>query len=238
MIERELFSAVRIATFAGAMSLTASSGFLYQRGQRLFLVTSRHVLVDRQSGHHPDRIEFVLHTDESNLTAWTTISILLYRDGLSQWRQATDSGGEIDVAVLEVDRGALPPNAVLYPFREDDCARPDAALPTGTPVLVVGFPLGFYDTVHHLPVVRTGAIASAHGVRFQGEGFFLTDVRPHRGASGAPVVTRAGTGGHRAWTLLGIHSGSLDMQTRQDDIDERLGLGCAWYADVLKTLTT
>lgn len=237
MIERELFSAVRIATFAGTLSLTASSGFLFQRAQRLFLVTSRHVLIDRQSGHHPDRIEFVLHTDESNLTAWTTVSMLLYRDGLSQWRQATDSGGEIDVAVLEVDLNALPRNAVLHPFREEDCARPDAALPTGTPVLVVGFPLGFYDTVHHLPVVRTGAIASAHGVRFQGEGFFLTDVRTHRGASGAPVVTRTGASGPRPWTLLGIHSGSLDMRDRREDLDERLGLGYAWYADVLRTLT-
>ena len=44
----------------------------------------------------------------------------------------------------------------------------------GEPLLLVGFPLGFYDTVHHLPVVRQVVVASAFGVRFEGQGFFFT----------------------------------------------------------------
>jgi hypothetical protein len=31
-------------------------------------------------------------------------------------------------------------------------------------------PLGFFDTRHHLPVVRHAIIASSFGIRFQGEG--------------------------------------------------------------------
>ena len=99
----------------------------------------------------------------------------------------------------------------------------------GTQVIVVGFPLGFYDTVHRLPVARQAAIASAFGVRFQGEGYFLTDARTHRGTSGAPVVLHDPQGGHALpWKLLGIHSGRLDMSTRQPGVDESLGLNCAW----------
>ena len=108
----------------------------------------------------------------------------------------------------------------------------------GTPLLVVGFPLGFHDTLHHLPVVRQAVIASSFGLRFQGQGYFLTDARTHRGTSGAPVVMRiAGDTGPLPWKLLGVHSARMDMGSRDLKLDESLGLNCAWYADILLTLT-
>jgi hypothetical protein len=39
------------------------------------------------------------------------------------------------------------------------------------------------------------------------------------------------------WTLLGVHSSRMDMSTRDKVLDESLGLNCAWYADILLTLT-
>ena len=106
---------------------------------------------------------------------------------------------------------------------------------------VVGFPLGFQDCLHHLPVVRQAAIASSFGLRFQGQGYFLTDARTHRGTSGAPVVMRAAkeasSPGELPWLLLGIHSARLDVGTRDLVLDEALGLNCAWYTDVLMALT-
>jgi hypothetical protein len=39
------------------------------------------------------------------------------------------------------------------------------------------------------------------------------------------------------WRLLGVHSARMDMGTRDLEQDESLGLNCAWYADVLLTLT-
>jgi hypothetical protein len=95
--------------------------------------------------------------------------------------------------------------------------------------------------LHHLPVVRQAVIASSFGVRFQGEGFFLTDARTHRGTSGAAVVMRAPSSGAGSnelpWKLLGVHSARLDMHTRDQQQDESLGLNCAWYASILMTLT-
>nr|WP_236589360.1 serine protease [Ramlibacter aurantiacus] len=220
------------------MRLTDASGFFYERAHRLFLVTSRHVFLDDAGGHRPDRIEFIVHTDAADLTAWATLSVLLYRDGVSQWREGVDSGGAVDVAAIELERDVLPASAVMHPFRPELCAAADAALPPGAPVLVVGFPLSFFDTRHYLPVVRSGSIASAYGIRFQGQGYFLTDARTHRGTSGAPVVMRnTAPGSAFPWTLLGVHSASFDMQTREDELDERLGLGCAWYAGILDALT-
>jgi hypothetical protein len=78
-------------------------------------------------------------------------------------------------------------------------------------------------------------------VRFQGRGFFLTDARTHRGTSGAPVVTRhhgmTRDGAPLPWQLLGVHSARMDMGNRDRVQDESLGLNCAWYADILLTLT-
>jgi UDP-N-acetylglucosamine 1-carboxyvinyltransferase len=37
--------------------LTRATGFFFDRGDRLYLITSRHVLIDEPSGHFPDRIE-------------------------------------------------------------------------------------------------------------------------------------------------------------------------------------
>lgn len=237
VVEPVLLGIVRVSTFAGAMALTSASGFFFERAGRLFLVTARHVLVDEASGHHPDRIELTLHTDAVNLTRQAILSVGLFAGGKSAWRQATDSGGEIDVAALELDRSTLPAGAVLHAFTPAHFLPSLEGIAIGTPVLIVGFPLGFYDTVHHLPVARQAGVASAFGVRFQGQGFFLTDARMHRGASGAPVLLNQPGAAGPAWKLLGIHSARLDMGTREPGVDESLGLNCAWYADILRTLT-
>jgi hypothetical protein len=167
--------------------------------------------------------------------------VLLYREGKSIWRQGQDSGGGIDVAVIELDRTALPGSATLLAFTPASLDNVLDAVEVGSSLLIVGFPLGFHDTVHHLPVVRQATIASSFGVRFQGQGYFLTDARTHRGTSGAPVVMRT-TEPERSndalpWKLLGVHSARMDMTTRDLQQDESLGLNCAWYADILMTLT-
>jgi len=237
MVEPILLTTTRVSTFLGAHLLTAASGFFFERDARLFLVTSRHVLIDQPSGHLPDRIEIPIHLDAHDLTRIWTVSLDLYRDGRGLWRQGRDQGGEVDVAVIEVDRGLLPASAQLRCFSPDHLQRSLEELEVGTLLQIVGFPLGFYDTVHHLPVVRQAAIASSFGVRFQGEGCFLTDARTHRGMSGAPVVVRMSAPASLPWKLLGVHSSMLDMRTRDPQIDDALGLNVAWYADMLMVLT-
>lgn len=238
MAESLLLSTVRISTFLGPRLLTGATAFFFRRGERLFLVTSRHVLRDESCGHLPDRIEILLHVDAQNLTRVTAFSVLLYDRGVPIWRQGEDSGGEIDVAAIELDRGALPPMPSVHCFGPEHLQNVLDEVEVGTQLLLVGFPLGFYDTLHHLPVVRHAIVASSFGVRFQGQGYFLTDSRTHRGSSGAPVVMRdPAAGADFPWRLLGVHSARMDMGTRDLVQDETLGLNCAWYADILMTLT-
>jgi S1-C subfamily serine protease len=241
MIDTILLTAARICTFEERRALTNASGFFFARGERLFLVTSRHVLLDKPSLHFPNRIEIELHTDPDNLAESTGFSIPLYGDGKSLWRQGQDKAGDIDVAVIEIERAALPPRTLYRAFTPAHLPGHLDPVEVGSSLLVVGFPLGFHDTLHHMPVVRQAVLASSFGLRFKGEGYFLTDARTHRGTSGAPVVMRVygqdQERGDLPWLLLGVHSARLDVGSRDLELDEALGLNCAWYADILMTLT-
>jgi S1-C subfamily serine protease len=241
MIESILLTAANVFTFEGQRRLTNASGFFFERDRRLFLVTSRHVLMDAPTKHYPDRIEIELHTNRENLAESTGFSIPLYRDGRGVWRQGSDTAGQIDVAVIELERAAIPKSTIYRAFTPEHLLQEPDRVEVGTTLLVVGFPLGFHDTLHHMPVVRQAIIASSFGLRFQGSGYFLTDARTHRGTSGAPVVMRATETdrdmGDLPWRLLGVHSARLDVGTRDLELDEALGLNCAWYADILMTLT-
>jgi hypothetical protein len=237
-----LLTTVRIHTWLGSRGLTSASGFFFRRGMRLYLVTNRHVFADVPSNHFPDRVDIELHTDANDLTRYAIFTIPLYGNGLGLWRQATDSAGSVDVAAIEIDVSRMPQNSVLQTFNAAHLDPGNEIVTVGDTLTVIGFPLGFHDTIHHLAVARSASIASAYGVRFQRQGYFLTDARTHRGSSGSPVIrrrinTQFADSSPLSWQLLGIHSTRIGTRPRDLQEDESLGLNCAWYADVLKTLT-
>jgi hypothetical protein len=196
-VDALLLTATRITTFLAARTLTSASGFFFRRGDRLFLVSNRHVFADADSGHHPDRIEFGVHTDLHDLTQHAVVSLPLYRDGLSQWREATDGGGAIDIAVMDIPAPTLPAAAVLQAF---DATHLDAGaeeVTIGDALTIVGFPLGFHDTVHHLAVARSASIRQKQR---------RVDHRPVQ--ADRPVQVRAGHaagGAHGAQRVAGAH---------------------------------
>lgn len=240
MIEPLLLSVTQILTFSGANPLTQASGFFFSREGHLFLVSSRHVFYDAPSLHFPDRIEITLHTHADNATQSRSLSIPLYLDQRGLWHQCKAKNQEVDVAVIEVGQVDLALTN-LPAFTPSHLQHTLNDIQVGHPLLIVGFPLGFHDALHHLPVVRQAMIASSFGLRFDGKGMFITDARMHRGTSGAPVVIRASATdtacSRLPWKLLGVHSTRLDIGSRDHLQDESLGLNVAWYADVLMHLT-
>jgi len=241
LIESLLLTVTRVATMLGPRGLTGATGFFFARDDRLFLVTSRHVVLDEASNHRPDRLVIDLHVDGQNLAKVIQWSIPLYGAAQPLWRECVDSGGNVDIVAVEVHRPALPETTLFSAFTPAHLVAELDQMEVGNPVLIVGFPLGFHDNLHYLPVARQAVIASAFGIRFQGQGYFLTDARMHRGTSGAPVVARMTAErsgrGELAWMLLGVHGARMDVSDRDIAQDERLDLNCAWYADVLLTLT-
>jgi hypothetical protein len=233
-----LLAVTHVQTLLGAQPLTSASGFFFRRNGRLFLITSRHVLFDAPSRHTPDHVMLSCHVHPRDLTQVKHLRVPLYADGRAAWHQARDSGGDIDVAALEISPSHIPQPHAMQSFGVEDIANGHPLCDVGDSLAIPGYPMGFHDALHHLPVVRSASIASAYGVRFQGQGYFLTDSRTHRGSSGAPVLLHeADRGSGRRWRLLGVHASRMDMGGRDAAQDESLGLNCAWYADILTTLT-
>lgn len=241
MIESILLAITQISTFEYNNILTRATGFFFERNKKLFLITNRHVFKDEFSHHFPNRIEISLHNDPNNLASTTQFSIPLYKENMSLWHEVFDSEGLVDVCAIEMERDKLPKNILIEIFTPENLLKNLEIVEVGTSVLAIGFPLGFQDFLHCLPVARHAIIASSFGLRFNGKGYFLTDAPMHRGASGSPIVMRmpnqqAGRN-HFSWILLGIHSSRIDVN-RDEKQDERLNLNCAWYADALIPLTT
>ena len=111
-------------------------------------------------------------------------SIPLYSDGKSNWRQGLDPAGDIDVALLEIDREALPETTTYCAFTPQHLLGPREQVEVGTVLQIVGFPLGFHDTLHHMPVVRQAGTASSFGCVFRARATFS----PMRAPIGAPVA--------------------------------------------------
>lgn len=62
----------------------------------------------------------------------TRFMIPLFNDGKSVWRESADSAGEVDVAVVELDRSALPATLSLKAFTPDHLVRQLDEIEVGT----------------------------------------------------------------------------------------------------------
>ena len=190
MIESVLLTTVRVSTFDAKRPLSAASGFFFEREGRLFLVTSRHVVIDHPSRHFPNRIEIELHTDPKNLTSAvrlrcrcssTARALAAGQRCRGRNRRGGDQTGSRGVAGVGGDEmfhtGA---SAAFAPGGGSRHLATDRRVPARVPRCAA-------------PPARGAAcgIASSFGLRFQGLGYFLTDARTHRGTSGAPVVMRS-----------------------------------------------
>ena len=56
MIESLLLTTTRVSTFENGRTLTGATGFFFERDDRLFLVTSRHVVFDKPTQHFPKSV--------------------------------------------------------------------------------------------------------------------------------------------------------------------------------------
>ncbi len=239
MIDTMFMRVAKILTFARSQPLTNASGFFYLHDEFLYLITARYVVIDEAADHRPDRLQVSLHSDAGDLQQRADVVIPLYVDGVPQWFQDPQRGSSVDVVAVAVNDPHVLNTHDVSTFCRGDIVHSSDAQPLGQNVLILGFPLGFHDTLHNLPIVRSATIASSFSHPFKGQPYFLTDARLHRGMSGSPVIVKApGRSGDidefvPEWRLLGIHSSALDVSDRDPNLDERLALNTTWYASLI-----
>ncbi len=226
----------RIESFSNDSRMGQATGFFLRipESKRLFLITNRHVVIDEDDLYFPDKLKLLLHLDQSNLQLNAQYDVALYNGIDRKQKRWREIDPKIDVVAIELSNADL---AKFYfnAFTPNDFAPTGTRLALGEPVAVIGYPSGFSDDVHNLPVARQGAIASAFPLPFIGERHFLIDAFLHPGTSGNPVITRPAatrltdTGGivfgQRVY-LLGINSGSYGG----------LNLNAVWFTNVIAEL--
>jgi S1-C subfamily serine protease len=222
----------------------SASGFFYKRQGILFLVTNSHVCRHDPTGAFPDLLRLKLHSNPNDLTANADYDVPLYSQGLPLWK-TPPSHPSADVALLKLDINQIANRFTITHWEPNNLFPPKYQLNPGEDVFLMGYPHGFHDTVHNLPVFRNAMIASAHRVPFQGAPMFLTDANLHPGTSGSPVLSKpkniwvdeqgnsfidSGT----VYYLLGVHLGTYDLTVGTPPRKIPLGLGAAWYADLVE----
>lgn len=132
--------------------------------------------------------------------------------------QGIDCAREVTVAVIDIARAAMSESKVYRTFAPRHRLHPLDRLELGCSVLAVGFPLALHGALHHMPVVRQAVVASSFGLRFQGHGDFLTDIRNRRGTSCSSAVMCASERllpyGNLPWILSDVLSAQFDAGTR------------------------
>jgi len=224
---------------------------------QVFLVTNYHVV----TGHAPpttmregDRIRVVLHEDPRDLTKVRGVDLPLYDErGLPVWI-SSDVHPAADIVLIPVPPSAYRGISLLV-FTEAH-TRGDIRIRPTSGATLLGYPFGFYDQKHFLPVWKTGHVASEPAVDFEGRPVFLVDVSAFPGMSGSPVLAvanglyEAEDGSMRSgriWKLLGIFSampvvrerrptGAAGYGTDTQEVETSLQLGYVWKAALIAEL--
>jgi hypothetical protein len=173
-----------------------------------------------------------MHTDPFQLEKSEDLIVPLYLANGSRKPAWLELDSTIDVIALELDPANLK-NRVFHAFRQIDLISPDIVVGVGDPLLVIGYPRGFSDTTHNLPVFRQASVASVYPIPFQGHPFFLIDSELHPGTSGSAVITQPSIWMVKKdeaelfeapeYRLVGIHSATYDD----------LKLNIVWFAELL-----
>ena len=232
------FRVAKIQTMSAGQYRTNATGFFYMEEDFLYLVTARHVVIDEKSHHQPDAVQLSLHADAAHLQHREELAIPLYLNGIPQWFEHPKHRQRVDLVAIAINDPRVLDQHVISTFCSADIVTTDESVPMRQQVLIPGFPLGFHDTLHNLPIVRSAMIASSFAHPFKGEPYFLTDARLHRGMSGSPVIipSRAMAGEDTqttSWRLLGVHTSAVDVSNRDPAQDEKLNLNSAWYASLI-----
>ena len=227
------FVSVPLRPFSSDTALGTGTGFFFQPVlDRTFLVTNRHIVIEESDCFFPDHLALKMHTDAFHLEKSEDLIVPLYSANGKRKPAWLELDSAIDVIALELDPTDLK-NRVFHAFRPIDLISPDIVVGVGDPLLVIGYPRGFSDATHNLPLFRQASVASVYPIPFQGSPFFLIDSELHPGTSGSPVITQPSIWMVKKdeaelfeapeYRLIGVHSATYDD----------LKLNIVWFAELL-----
>lgn len=229
------FTTTPIHIYKEDIKIGSATGFFFKHKEVRYLITNRHVVVNEEEDHFPEKLIIELHTHTNNLKDFDEFEIDLYDTSRKAiWREHPNfETNQCDVIAIELPK-SIDQEYSFKSFQVNNFLN-DRKFETIPDVITIGYPLGFYDDKNCLPVYRKGTIASAFGHYFDDLPYFLIDSNLHPGTSGSPVINAAhnslsnqeGNFTTNSVILLGIHSAEHYFN------EKPLGLNVVWYATLI-----
>ncbi|BDW98802.1 S1 family peptidase [Maricaulis maris] len=153
------------------------------------IVTNKHVIEGAVDGE----ISLCVRDKESDTPKIGTFHTVQIPDFEKLWIKHPENN--VDLAVL--------PLAPLLKFLEKDSITPFfiafskqvladdkflAQLQALEDIVMIGYPIGLWDSVNNMPIIRRGCTATPPFIDFNGEPLFLIDCACFPGSSGSPVL--------------------------------------------------
>lgn len=168
------------------------TGFFFQmvlpnKNSIIGIVTNKHVV--------EDAVEITAIVQEAkvdgigNKTPKNHGTIVRLEVGSKGWIPHPDKEVDLCLAPVDVNLEAVK-NSFFITIPEELIKSDDdlASIQAVEEVLMVGYPLGRYDTAHHLPIFRKGITASHPSIDFNNKPEGLCDISVFPGSSGSPVL--------------------------------------------------
>ena len=157
---------------AGQELLPVGTGFVVASGRNhLILVTAKHVIHDRQGKLFTD---LVYRLNQASGSSQLLKDADLIMAGGGSWFVSPNQ--DVAVRFLPFVQGALVKAIPLDRFVEENQVE------AGTPIAVLGFPMGLRSTDHARPIARRGMVARAEST------IVVADVLVFPGNSGGPAL--------------------------------------------------
>ncbi|ELC6280472.1 TPA: trypsin-like peptidase domain-containing protein [Enterobacter hormaechei] len=244
-------------------SVSIGTGFFYKnnKGDKsvIFLATNYHVITGIGPSERGvktvlgDEIAIQLR-DKAGSTYEVIIPLFIY--GYQNWLEhPTDD--EADIVLIPLPAKLL--ENADFSYVSVEATLKDILLSPSSPVVMIGYPHGYRDTVNNLPIWKTGNLASEPEYDFDGKKVIVVDISAYPGMSGSPAffvshngyATKKGEifmGGGMAIHFLGVYA---SMQMLNSDLyleqvtnhsaykvthSESLQLGHVWKAALLEQI--
>src|SRR6266567_5502084 len=257
----ELFLSTSILhLFNESQPIGSATGFFYSNKKGRYLVTNKHVIYGEDfqtEGAKPkiNKLKMTLHINTStkentstlDLTSNEKFTLELFENGKKKWLEHKRK--EIDIVCIPVNLNGTKFFTTTIPEESIDTQDINIGLEK---IFILGYPYGWYDSKHNLPIARIGHLSSPFKVPFNGDlPIMIGDIETHPGMSGSPVfmhlqdyITFQGGTQNRnlgAWRLIlvGIFSGQhrwtlKDASGKEIDIPHSLSI--IWFADAIRQI--
>ena len=186
-IDPIFLTTTKIVRVSGAREIGSATGFFYTKNNEIFLITNKHVIygdkfAETDAKPEIDKVKIILHTNVADLTQNDTETINLFDGTKILWKEHKQKNIDVICIPINLDR------AKYHFLTVSDDVLDTAGLKLHFEKLfIMGYPLGWSDTTHNLPITRIGHLSSPFGVPFDGKPYMLGDVETHPGMSGSPV---------------------------------------------------